>query len=85
MILFFLVLSQGFDLFLVWIYGFNLIAISPSFLILAVVLKLNSHKIYVLKIKFKNGCILVQPIPLKAKYKTIDDINKVRKVLLGIG
>ena len=72
-------------LLLVWIYGFNLVVLSPSFLILAGVIKLNSYKRYVLKIKLRNGPSVIQTIPLELKYKTIEDINKVRKVLLGIG
>ena len=58
---------------------------SPLFLVLVGIIKLNSHKRYVLKIKLRNGLSVIQPIPLKSKYKTIQDINKVRKVLLGIG
>jgi hypothetical protein len=71
-------------LLLVWIYGFNLVVLSPSFLILAGVIKLNSYKRYVLKIKLRNGPSVIQTIPLELKYKTIEDINKVRKVLVGI-
>ena len=78
-------LSIGIVLILVWIYGFNLVVLSPSFLILVGVIKLNSHRIFVLKIKLKNGNSFIQPIPLKSKYKTIEDINKVRRVLSRTG
>jgi hypothetical protein len=65
-----------------WIFGFKLILFSPLFLILVGVIKLNNYKRYVLKIKLKSGNSIIQPIPLKLKYKTIDDITKIRKALL---
>ena len=83
-IVLFVSLSLCVVLFLLWIYGFNLVAFSPFFLILVGVIKLNSYKTYVLKIKLKNGSSVIQPIPLKSKNKTIEDIYLVRKVLLGI-
>jgi predicted membrane metal-binding protein len=83
-IVLFVGLSLCVVLLLLWIYGFNLVAFSPFFLILVGVIKLNSYKTYVLKIKLKNGSSVIQPIPLKSKNKTIEDIYLVRKVLLGI-
>ena len=83
-IVLFVGLSLCIVLLLLWIYGFNLVAFSPFFLILVGVIKLNSYKTYVLKIKLKNGSSVIQPIPLKSKNKTIEDIYLVRKVLLGI-
>ena len=77
-------LSVSIVLVLGWIYGFNLVVFSPTFLILVVVIKLNSHKRFVLKIKLKNGNSFLQPIPLKSKYKTIEEINKVRNLLTAI-
>ena len=74
-IVFFVGLSISIVLILVWIYGFNLVAISPSFLIIVGVIKLNSHKKYVLKIALINGDSIIQPIPLKSKYQAIDNIN----------
>ena len=67
------------------IFGFKWILFSPLFLVLVGVIKLDSHKSYVLKIKLRNGQSVIQPIPLKSKYTTIQDINKVRKALLKIG
>lgn len=67
-----------------WIFGFNWILFSPLFLILVGVIKLNSYKRYVLKIKLKNGSSVIQPIPLKLKYKTIEDIKKVRKAVFRL-
>ena len=78
-------LSMSAVLFLVWTYGFNLVTISPTTLILAGVIKLKSYKRYALKIKLKNGDSFIQRIPLKSKYKTIEDITKVRTLLSGIG
>lgn len=67
-----------------FIFGLKLILFSPLFLILAGVIKLNSYKRYVLKIKLKNGSLVNQPIPLKLKYKIIEDIKKVRKLLFRV-
>ncbi len=83
-ILLFVVLSLCIVMLLLWIYRFNLVVLSPSFLILAGVIKLNSYKRYVLKIKLRNGQSVIQTIPVEFKYKTIEDIKKVRKVLVGI-
>ena len=83
-IVLFVGLSLCVVLLLLWIYGFNLVAFSPFFLILVGVIKLNGYKTYVLNIKLKNGSSVIQPIPLKSKNKTIEDIYLVRKVLLGI-
>lgn len=84
-IIVFVGVSLSLVLFSLWIFGFKWILFSPLFLVLVGIIKLNSHKRYVLKIKLRNGLSVIQPIPLKSKYKTIQDINKVRKVLLGIG
>jgi hypothetical protein len=64
-----------------WVFGFRLVLFSPLFLILVGVIKLNNYKRYVLKIKLKTGNPIIQPIPLKLKYKTIDDITKIRKAI----
>ena len=71
-------------LFSLWIFGFNLVLFSPLFLIVVGVIKLNSYKRYVLKIKLKNGSSVIQPIPLKLKYKTIEDIKKVRRAVFRL-
>jgi hypothetical protein len=80
-ILLFVGVSVSAVLFLVWIYGFKWILFSPLFLVLAVVIKLNSHKKYVLKIKLNDGYSIIESIPLKSKYETIEDINKIRKIV----
>lgn len=71
-------------LLLGWQFGYNLLVLSPSFLILVGVIKMNTYKRYVLKIKLNNGYSIIQPIPLKSKYNTIECINKVRKAQLGM-
>jgi hypothetical protein len=71
-------------LFSLWIFGFNLVLFSPLFLIVVGVIKLNSYKRYVLKIKLKNGSSVIQPIPLKLKHKTIEDIKKVRRAVFRL-
>lgn len=83
-ILFFVGLYISFVLLLVGKYGFNLVVLSPSLLILVGVIKINSYKRYVLKIKLNNGDSIIQPIPLKLKYKTIEDIKKVRKAVFRL-
>jgi hypothetical protein len=80
--LLFVAVSLSVVLLSLWIFGFKLILFSPLFLILVGVIKLNNYKRYVLKIKLKCGNAIIQPIPLKLKYKTIDDITKIRKVIL---
>ena len=81
----FVVVSLSLILLSQMIFGFKWILFSPLFLVLVGVIKLDSHKSYVLKIKLRNGQSVIQPIPLKSKYTTIQDINKVRKALLKIG
>jgi hypothetical protein len=71
-------------LFSLWIFGFKWILLSPLFLIVAGVIKLTIYKRYVLKIKLKNGSSVIEPIPLKLKYKTIEDIKKVRKAVFRL-
>jgi len=83
-ILLFVGVTLSLVLFSLWIFGFKWILFSPLFLVLVGIIKLNSHKSYVLKIRLRNGLSVIQPIPLKSKYTTIENINKVRKVLLGI-
>ena len=83
-IMLFVGVSLSVVLFSLWIFGFKLILFSPLFLILVGVIKLNSYKRYVLKIKLKNGSSVIQPIPLKLKYKTIEDIKKVRKAVFRL-
>ena len=83
-IMLFVGVSLSVILFSLWIFGFKLILLSPLFLILVGVIKLNSYKRYVLKIKLKNGSSVIQPIPLKLKYKTIEDIKKVRKAVFRL-
>jgi hypothetical protein len=80
--LLFVAVSLSVVLLSLWIFGFKLILFSPLFLILVGVIKLNNYKRYVLKIKLKSGNAIIQAIPLKLKYKTIDDITKIRKVIL---
>ncbi len=77
----FVCLSLSVVMFLVWIYGFSLVVLSPSFLILVGVIKLNSYKKYLLKIKLNDGCSIIESFPLKLKYKTIEVIIKVRKAV----
>ena len=81
-LLLFVGVSLSIVLLLLWIYGFNLVAFSPFFLIFWGVIKWYNYKVYVLNIKLKNGSRIIQPIPLKSKNKTIEDIYIVRKVLL---
>ncbi len=83
-IMLFVGVSLSVVLFSLWIFGFKWILFSPLFLILAGVIKLNSYKRYVLKIKLKSGSSVIQPIPLKLKYKTIEDIKKVRKAVFRL-
>lgn len=83
-IILFVGVSSSVVLFALWIFGFKLILFSPLFLILVGVIKLNSYKRYVLKIKLKNGSLVIQPIPLKLKYKIIEDIKKVRKAVFRL-
>jgi hypothetical protein len=83
-IMLFVGVSLSVVLFSLWIFGFKLILFSPLFLILVGVIKLNSYKRYVLKIKLKNGSSVIQPIPLELKYKTIEDIKKVRKAVFRL-
>ena len=80
-IILFVSVSLGAVLCSLWIFGFKWILFSPIFLILVGVIKLNSYRRYVLKIKLKNGSLVKQPIPLKLKYKTIEDIKIVRKAV----
>ena len=80
----FVAVSLSVVLVSLWIFEFKLIFFSPLFLILVGVIKLNNYKRYVLKIKLKAGNAIIQPIPLKLKYKTIDDITKIRKVLFRL-
>lgn len=81
-LLLFVGVSLSIVLLLLWIYEFHLVAFSPFFLILVGVIKWYNYKIYFLNIKLKNGSRIIQPIPLKSKNKTIEDIYIVRKVLL---
>jgi len=83
-IMLFVGVSLSAVLFSILIFGFNWILFSPLFLILAGVIKLTSYKRYVLKIKLKNGSAVIQPIPLKLKHKTIEDIKKVRKAVFKL-
>lgn len=80
----FVAVSLSVVLLSLWIFGFKLILFSPLFLILVGIIKLNNYKRYVLKIKLKSGKSIIQPIPLKLKYKTIDDITKIRKALFRL-
>jgi len=80
----FVAVSLSVVLLSLWIFGFKLILFSPLFLILVGIIKLNNYKRYVLKIKLKSGKSIIQPIPLKLKYTTIDDITKIRKALFRL-
>jgi hypothetical protein len=82
--LLFVAVSLSVVLLSLWIFEFKLVLFSPLFLILVGVIKLNNYKRYVLKIKLKSGNSIIQPIPLKLKYKTIDDITKIRKALFRL-
>jgi hypothetical protein len=82
--LLFVAVSLSVVLLSLWIFGLRLVLFSPLFLVLIGVIKLNNYKRYVLKIKLKSGKSIIQPIPLKLKYKTIDDITKVRKALFRL-
>jgi hypothetical protein len=82
--LLFVAVSVSTILLSLWIFGLRLVLFSPLFLILVGVIKLNNYKRYVLKIKLKSGNSIIQPIPLKLKYKTIDDITKIRKALFRL-
>lgn len=81
-VLIFIALSLSIVLLVLWIFGFKLILFSPLIFIFIGVIKLNNYKWYVLKIKLKSGNSVIRTIPFKLKYKTIDDINKIRKELL---
>lgn len=83
-IVLFVSVSLSAVLFSLWIFGFKWILLSPLFLIIAGVIKLTSYKRYVLKIKLKNGSSVIEPIPLKLKYKTIEDIKKVRRAVFRL-
>lgn len=78
-ILLFILFSMSFLLFVIWFLGFELILLTPILLIVLGVMKLSKNKRYELRVFFKSGRNLIQPIPLKLKYKTIDVINKVPK------
>lgn len=80
-IVLFVCLSLSVVMFLVWIYGFSLVVLSPSFLILVGVLLLKRYKKYLLKIKLNDGYSIIEPIPLELKYETIEVIIKVRKAV----
>lgn len=83
-IVLFVCLSLSIVVFLVWIYGFSLFVLSPSFLILVGVILLKRYKKYILKIKLNDGYFITEPIPLELKYKTIEVIIKVRKAVAKI-
>lgn len=77
-----------FVLFSIGIAVFSLLYQQPhiilpiSFLIIvAVIKKMNTYKIYRLKICLKNGTFFKKHIPLKLKYESIDLINDVKKEL----
>jgi hypothetical protein len=73
----FAMLSISIVLVSVWIYGFELVIISPLLLIVFGVIKLNNYKRYFLKINLKIGNPVIQRIPLKLKYKAINAVNKI--------
>lgn len=80
-IVLFIVLSMIGVLLSLWIFGFELVVISPLLLFVLGVVRLNNYKRYTLKINLKNGNSVIQQIPLKFKHKTIDVINTIRKEL----
>ena len=57
----------------------DLMLLIPLLIIIAVILKMNNHKSYELKIRLKNGAFLKKQVPLKLKHETIDIVNNVRK------
>jgi hypothetical protein len=73
----FVMLSISIVLVSLWIYGFELVIISPLLLIIFGVIKLNNYKRYFLKINLKIGNPIIQRIPLKLKHKTINAVNKI--------
>jgi hypothetical protein len=75
----FIALSVSFIWFTIWFLGFELILLSPVLLIVLGVMKLSKNKRYELRVFLKSGSNLIQPIPLRLKYQTIDVINKVPK------
>lgn len=75
----FIALSGSFLWFVIWFLGFELILLSPVLLIVLGVMKLSKNKTYELRVFLKSGSNLIQPIPLKLKYQTIDVINKIPK------
>lgn len=75
----FAILSTSIVLFSLWIYGFDLVIISPLLLIVLGIVKLNNYKRYFLRINLKTGNSIIQRIPLKLKHKTINTVNKIRK------
>lgn len=75
----FAILTTSIVLFSLWIYGFDLVIISPLLLIVLGIVKLNNYKRYFLKINLKTGNSIIQRIPLKLKHKTINTVNKIRK------
>lgn len=78
-ILLFIALSLSFLWFTIWFLGYELILLSPVLLIVLGVMKLSKNKRYELRVFLKSGRNLIQPIPLKLKYETIDVINKIPK------
>jgi hypothetical protein len=75
----FIALSVSFIWFTIWFLGFELILLSPLVLIVLGVTKLSKNKRYELRVFLKSGSNVIQPVPLKLKYQTIDVINKVPK------
>lgn len=75
----FAILNTSIVLFSLWIYGFDLVIISPLLLIVLGIVKLNNYKRYFLRINLKTGNSIIQRIPLKLKHKTINTVNKIRK------
>lgn len=57
----------------------NLILIISFLLIVAIILKMNNHKRYGMKINLKNGTSFKKDVPLKSKNKTVDFVNDVRR------
>lgn len=71
--------SSMFILILLFInFKLDIILIVPILVIMTVVIKLNSRKIYALKIRLKDGRFFRQEVPLKLKYKTIEIVSIIR-------
>ena len=57
----------------------DIILLVPILIIISGGVKLYNHENYELKICLKDGRLFIQEVPHKLKYKTIDNVNLIRK------